>query len=266
METAVILAGGEGTRLRPLTFEIPKSLIPIQGLPLIEHLIYFLKYNKVKNIIISIGYLGDKIKKKIGNGEKYDTNIFYAEEKEPLGTAGPIKLAFKKYPHLLKNDFIVTNGDNLIDIDIFRIYKFHKNKKVIATLALTEVQDITQYGVVEINEGYITNFLEKPTKEQTNSNLINAGFYIINKQICDYIKDGFSMLEKDIFPLLTKERKIAGYKHRGQWFDTGTFERWGAAINNWKNPVKHLKEKKEKLQEYDIFKVDKHGVNLDSFA
>jgi len=148
-----------------------------------------------------------------------------------LGTAGPLKLA----KDLLKKTFIVSNGDELKNINIEEMYKLHKDNKALATIALTTVNNPSVYGVARLSGSKILEFVEKPKKEEAPSNLINSGFYILEKEVIDYIPKGFSMLEKDVFPKLAKQGKLFGYPFSGQWFDTGNLERYEKAIKQWKD-------------------------------
>ncbi|MBI4016564.1 MAG: nucleotidyltransferase family protein [Candidatus Aenigmarchaeota archaeon] len=229
---AVILCGGKGTRLRPVTYEMPKSLITVQGKSLIEHLLDLFKKHDIRNILLSVGYKKEKIIQYFGSGEKFGVHISYIEETEdnPLGTAGPLK----KAKHLIDDTFIVTNGDELKDINLKDMCELHDSNKAQTTIALTKVEDPSQYGVVELNNSRILRFVEKPPREQAPSNLINSGLYILEREIINLIPEGFSMLEKDVFPKLAQDGHLHGYQFSGQWFDTGTFERWENAILNWK--------------------------------
>ncbi|MEM2138742.1 MAG: NDP-sugar synthase, partial [Candidatus Woesearchaeota archaeon] len=152
------------------------------------------------------------------------------QEKEPLGSSGAIKLASK----YLNETFIVTNGDELKDINIDEMYEFHKKNKAKVTVALTTVQDPSAYGVAKLEGNKILAFIEKPKKEEAPSNLINSGLSIWEPEVIKLIPDGFSMYEKDIFPKLASEQKLFGYIFSGQWFDTGTPERYEKAIKEWK--------------------------------
>ena len=225
---AVILVGGKGTRLRPLTLNTPKCMIEIQGKTVTEHLFDLLKNYGIRDIIMSIGYLKEKVKEYYGDGSKFGVNITY-EEDEPLGTAGPLRLA-KDY---LKDSFIVTNGDELKTINIPRMFRLHKRKDALATIALTSVTDPTQYGVAKVSGSRILEFVEKPKAEEAPSNLINSGFYIMEPEAIEMIPNGFSMLEKDVFPKLAKEGRLRGFLSEGQWFDIGTLERYETAKKKW---------------------------------
>ncbi len=227
---AIILAGGKGTRLRPLTYEIPKALIPVQGKTLTEHLFDLFKKYGITDIVLSVGHMGDKIKDHFGNGTKFGLKIVYVEEKESLGTAGPLRLG----KDMLSETFICTNGDELKDIDLAEMYKFHKHSKALVTIALTTVEDPSAYGVARLSGNRILEFVEKPSKEKAPSKLINSGLYIIEPEVISMIPQGFAMLEKDIFPKLAEQGKLFGYPFSGQWFDTGTMERYEKAIKEWK--------------------------------
>lgn len=225
---ALILAGGKGTRLRPLTHKIPKPLLKVQGKPILEHLIDLFKKYNIKNIILSVGYLKEKIKDYFKDGKKFGVNITYIEEEKPLGTAGPLRLA----KPLLKESFIVANGDELKDINIPRMYRLHKRKKALATIALTTVDNPSHYGVARLDGTRIIEFLEKPKKPP--SNLINAGFYILEPEVIDLIPQGYAMLETDVFPKIAKLNRLRGFPFSGQWFDIGTIEKYKIAIKRWK--------------------------------
>lgn len=228
-EKAVILVGGKGTRLRPLTYKMPKCMLEIQGKAVIEHLFDLLKKYGIRDVILSVGYLKEKVKDHFGDGTKFGVNISYIEEDDPLGTAGPLKLA----KNLLKESFIVTNGDELKDINIPRMFRLHKRKDALATIALTTVKDPSQYGVAKLSGSRILEFIEKPKAEDAPSNLINAGFYILEPEVLDMIPDGLSMLEKDVFPKLAEQGKLRGFPFAGQWFDIGNIERYELAKKKW---------------------------------
>ncbi len=225
---AVLLVGGRGTRLRPLTDKIPKALLEVQGKVITAHIFDLLKKYGIRDVVLCVGYLKDKIKDYFGDGSKFGMNITYVEENEPLGTAGPLKLA-KKY---LRESFIVSNGDELKDINIPRMFRLHKRKNALATIALTTVDDPSHYGVARLDGSRIIEFVEKPINPP--SNLINAGFYIMEPEIIDMIPNGFAMLEKDVFPKLAKLGRLRGFPFAGQWFDIGNIERYKIAEKKWK--------------------------------
>lgn len=227
---AILLLGGKGTRFRPITYELPKALLPVQGKTVPEHLIDLFKKYDIKELIFSVGYLADKIIRYYGDGSKYGVKITYVKEEVPLGSAGAIKLASK----YLDDSFIVTNGDELKNINLDEMFEFHKKYKALVTVALTTVDDPSNYGVAKLEGNKILSFVEKPKKEHAPSNLINSGLSIWEPDILKLIPDGYSMYEKDIFPKLANEKKLYGYIFSGQWFDTGTPERYEKALKEWK--------------------------------
>jgi NDP-sugar pyrophosphorylase family protein len=230
VKKAVILAGGEGTRMRPFTYEMPKPMIPVQGKPLVQHIIELLRKHEVRDITLSIGYMGDKIREHFGNGSKYGVSITYVEEKTKMGTAGALSLIHPKP----SEPFIMLNGDVLAAIDIADFIRFHQEKNALATIALTPVDDPSPFGVAKLKGDRILEFIEKPKKGTEPSKLINAGVYLLEPQVLDYIPKGRAMMETDVFPKLVREGKLYGYSFTGQWFDTGTHEAYERVIKNWK--------------------------------
>ncbi|MBS3137461.1 nucleotidyltransferase family protein [Candidatus Woesearchaeota archaeon] len=228
----LILAGGKGTRLKPITHEIPKPLVPLQGKPIIEYTMELFKKFGIKDVLLSIGYKGDKIKDYYGNGKRHDLNIIYLEEDKPLGTGGPLKLA-KQY---LTDTFVMCNADELKSIDLEEMYYFHKKNNAVVTIALTTVKDPSAYGVARLEGSKILEFIEKPKKEDAPSNLINSGLYIMEPEVLKYLPENQETvsIEKDVFPRLAQAGKLYGYPFSGQWFDTGTLERYEKAIAEWK--------------------------------
>ena len=235
LTTAIILAGGKGTRLRPLTYEIPKPLVPIKGKPILYHTLEELKRNGIENVIIAAGYKADSVIKVLGDGDKFGLNISYSVENRPLGTGGGLRKACD-----LVKDFpvLVINGDNLFHMDIPSFFKFHSSTKlsseVIGTIALTTVEDTTGYGVVELEGSKIKKFYEKPERKP-KSKLINAGIYIAEKELVEMIpRNKFFSIEKQLFEKLAEQDKLAGYIFNGPWYPTDTFERYELAIKKWK--------------------------------
>ena len=224
----MILAAGKGTRVRPLTNEMPKPMIPVKGKPLIQHIIELCRKHEIREIILSIGYLGEKIREHFGDGSHLGVDITYIEEDEEMGTAGPLKLAKK----MLDGPFLMFNGDVLSDVNLQDMIAFHNEQSGMATIALTQVEDTSSFGVIRLLGNKVVGFVEKP-KGQEDSKLINAGVYVLEPEILNYIPEGKAMLEKDVFPKLTDEGKLFGYPFDGQWFDTGTPEAYEEAIKNW---------------------------------
>ncbi|MDD4354216.1 MAG: sugar phosphate nucleotidyltransferase [Candidatus Nanoarchaeia archaeon] len=233
VKKAFILAGGKGTRLRPITYEIPKPMVLIHGKPLLQHTIELLKKYDITDIILSIGYMGDKIKEYFGNGSKFGVKITYVEESEPSGTAGALRLA----KLLLDNcNFIMINGDNLYNIDYAELIQHSLTNAAVATIALTTVADPSKFGVAKMKGNKIVDFVEKPTIENAPSKLINAGIYVFTSKIFDYIPEKhFSMIETEVFPKLIKNEQFYGYIMEGQWLPAGTLEEYEQAIKEWKD-------------------------------
>lgn len=231
LRTALVLCGGKGTRLRPITYEIPKPLVPIHGKPIIEHIFDLFKKYGVTEIILSVGHMKEKILKEAENWSRLGFKISHIAEKEPMGTGGAIKLAKDKLP----KTFIVSNGDELKNLNIMDMYETHKKNKALATIALTTVEDPSAYGVARLDGNRIIDFVEKPKKGKAPSNLINAGFYILENEVINMIPRGFCSLEKQIFPKLAEQGRLFGFPFSGQWFDTGNLERYEKALKNWKD-------------------------------
>lgn len=231
ISTAVILAGGEGTRLRPFTYEIAKALLPIKGKPMAQYIIELLKKHGVTDIYLSVGYKGEQIEEYFGNGSKFGLNIKYIYEKTPLGTAGPLRMLKSK----LNDSFFLVWADCISKIDFTDFAYFHKNHDGLATIALTTVDDPSRFGVASMKGSNITGFIEKPKREDATSNLINSGIAILEPEVIGkYIpKRGKAMVEKDLYPRLSREGKLFGYPFSGQWFDTGTHEAYEKAIKEW---------------------------------
>lgn len=217
---AVILAGGEGTRLKPLTYKRPKPLIPIAGEPCIDYVIKSLVLAGFRRMIITTGYMSDTLIKSIGEGKKFGASILYAFEENPAGTAG----AVKNVSEFLDETFVVASGDVLADVDIKAIYDYHREKKAVATMALTEVENPLGFGIVGLDENNrIVKFKEKPKEEEIFSNLINAGIYVLEPEVLDYIpEDQMFDFSKNVFPLLLKNSiPIFGMTIPGLWMDIG---------------------------------------------
>jgi NDP-sugar pyrophosphorylase family protein len=230
VKRAIILAGGKGTRMRPFTYEMPKPMIPVQGKPLLQHIIELIRKYEIRKITLSTGYMGDKIREYFGNGSKFGVDITYVEEKEEMGTAGALHLMEDS----LSGPFIMFNGDILANIDLHDFIVFHRENKAAATIALTPVEDPSRFGVANLRGNRILEFIEKPKAGTVKSKLINAGVYVMEPEVLDYIPKGRSMMEVDVFPKLAKEGRLFGYPFDGQWFDTGTHEAYERAIKEWR--------------------------------
>lgn len=236
---AVILAGGKGTRLYPITKEIPKPILPVKRKPILNHLIDLFYSYRIKEIAILINknFREDFNwwKKRYYPRER----IKFFEEEKPLGTFGGLWLLRK----WLKNSyFFLTNGDEIKEINLEKMVDFHLRIKTPAIVALTRVANPKDYGTAIFQNGLILKFLEKvspPTKNlvggKKSFNYINAGLYLFSPEIFNYHPGPkFAMVEKDLFPKLAKERKLAGFKFNGKWMDCGTWERYEEALKKWR--------------------------------
>ncbi len=218
---AVILVGGEATRLRPLTCDTAKIMIPVLNRPFFEHLVDYLKKHNILDIILAVGKSPVQIRDHFGDGTRLGIRLMYSIENLPLGTAGAVKNAER----FLDDSFIVLNGDIFTDIDLGRIIGLHRENKAMASLALTPVEDPTIYGVVETDsESRVRRFIEKPSRDKVTTNMINAGIYVLEPDILSYIAPStFSMFERDVFPpLLEKGQVVYGYRFQDYWIDIGT--------------------------------------------
>ncbi|MBU2595782.1 NTP transferase domain-containing protein [Patescibacteria group bacterium] len=231
IKTAVIMAGGEGTRLRPLTYELAKPLIPVKGKPLMEHSIDLLRKYDIKQVYISVGYKAKQIMDYFGDGSKYGMRFEYLVEKEPLGTAGPLKILKGK----IQEPFMLVWCDVLVEVDLSDYMNFHFLNGGLATIALTTVEDPSRFGVAVMKGNRILNFIEKPKFGEEPSNLINAGIVILDPQVLNYLpRKKFIMIERDIYPKLAAAGRLIGYPFDGQWFDTGTYEAYEEVLKKWK--------------------------------
>jgi mannose-1-phosphate guanylyltransferase len=210
---ALILSGGFGTRLRPLTCTRPKLLLPVAGKTILEHIIESYPFDE---IILAVNWLSDKIEDFIAKNEW--ENVIVCHEETPLGTAGAIKNAEK----FLNDTFIVFNGDVLSSLQLEAFINFHKKKGAFATDALFPVSDVERFGVAELKGEKIVRFVEKPSLNEAPSNLINAGVYCFEPTILDFIESGKRIsLEREIFPTIATKGDLYGYPFQGLWFDIG---------------------------------------------
>ncbi len=223
----VLLVGGEGTRLRPLTYSIPKPMVPVGNKPFLEHVISLLKKHKIEELILALCYFPDRIIRYFGEGERFGMKMHYRTEPFPLGTGG----AVRNVKDLVGEEtFAVLNGDIFTDIDLSAMLEFHKERRAWVTIAMIPVEDPSPFGVIVTDErGRILRFVEKPPRELAPSNLINAGVYLMEPHVLERIPPGvFSMLERDLFPSLAEEgAPIYGFEARCRyWIDIGTPERY----------------------------------------
>lgn len=221
---AMILAAGLGTRLRPLTDEVSKPMVQLGGRPCIEHTVLLLKEHGVTDIMINLYYKPELIQNHLGDGSKYGLNICYSLEKDLMGTAGGLK---KVEEFFKAGSILIISGDALTDINLTEFYYFHKEKGGIASLALKNVHDPREFGVVLLDDnGRINKFQEKPKDVAPISTKANTGIYIFEPEIFDYIpKDTFYDFGKQVFPdLLLKGQAMYGFETRSYWCDVGNLD------------------------------------------
>jgi NDP-sugar pyrophosphorylase family protein len=221
--TAVILCGGLGTRLRPLTFVTPKPMLPVGYQPLLEYLIRYLKRFEFDRVVLAVGYLQEQIVRYFSAGERLGVKILYSFEKEPLDTGGALKAVQRQ----INSDFLVLNGDVVFDsIDVDRLLYFHRTSGAVATVVLTRRPDVKRYGIVQLRDDKtISQFIEKPKHGPAGENWINAGVYLLKPAIFAHIPSKRRVsLERDVFPKLAEDGKIVGYRYEGYWADLGTPE------------------------------------------
>lgn len=217
---AVILVGGQGTRLRPLTCNIPKPMIPLVNQPFIEWMLLRLRDQGINEVVLAVQYLADRFRATLGDGSRLEMKLHIVEEPEPRGTAG----AVKNVEYLLDGPTFVFNGDVMTDLDLRAMLDFHREKQSKVTISLTPVEDPTQFGLVEMDDDQrVRRFLEKPRVEDLNSNLINAGTYIIEPDMLRYVPPNqFYMFERGLFPVLLQTGDpMYGFPSRAYWTDIG---------------------------------------------
>ena len=215
---AIILAGGFGTRLRPLTYTRAKSLLPILNKPMIVHLIETLP-PEVNKVILAVNYRKDQIERYFKNND-FGKEIIVNDEPEPLGTGGAVKFAEKH----ITGPFFVLNADIICSLSLADMISFHKKKNAFTTISLWPVENVSEFGVVDIeNNGNVIGFVEKPKPEDAPSDLINAGAYYLEPEVLDYIeKSRLVSMEKEIFPQIIKDTgKFFGFEFKGYWMDIG---------------------------------------------
>lgn len=217
---AVILVGGQGSRLRPLTCNTPKPMIPLVNQPFIEWMLLRLRDQGITEVVLAVQYLAERFRDLLGDGSRLEMKLHIIEEPEPRGTAG----AVKNVEHLLDGPTFIFNGDVMTDLDLRAMLDFHQEKGSKVTISLTPVEDPTQYGLVEMNgNNQVRRFLEKPRAEDITTNLINAGTYIIEPEIFRYVPpDQYYMFERGLFPVVLQTGDpMFGFPSRAYWTDIG---------------------------------------------
>src|SRR5919107_1665766 len=227
---AVILVGGEGTRLRPLTVTVPKPVVPLVDRPFIVYMLEWLRGHGVDDVILSCGFLATSVRNVLGDGSAYGVKLRFVEEPEPRGTAGALKYA----EEFLADRFLMLNGDVLTDMDLTAQVARHEATGAKGTLALVPVADPSAYGLVRVTEdGAVEGFVEKPSPDQIDTNLISAGAYVLERDVVDLIEPGRNVsIEREIWPRLVGEGLYAFAHPKAYWLDIGTPETYLRATSD----------------------------------
>lgn len=219
---AIIIAGGSGTRLRPLTYHTPKPMVPLFNKPFLQYQIEMLRRHGIKEIVINLHYLADAIKDTFGDGSSLGVKLFYSFEKAPLGTAGAVKNAEEFFTD---EPLVVLNGDILTDLDLTALIERHQARQAVATLSLIRVTDPTAYGLVfTSDDGRIYRFLEKPSWDEATVDTVNAGIYVLDPSVFQFVpKDEPYSFERGLFPhLLHINSPVYSYITEDYWLDIGS--------------------------------------------
>jgi mannose-1-phosphate guanylyltransferase len=219
---AVVLVGGLGTRLRPLTETIPKQLLPVAGIPMIERVLAQLALHGVDRAVLSMGYLPDAFVAAYPDERIGGVDVSFAIEEVPLGTAGAIR--FAAHAASIDETFLAVNGDVLTDLDVSSLVKVHRDRGAACTIHLTPVEDPSRYGVVVTDaSGTVLSFVEKPDPGSAPSNDINAGTYVLEPSFLDLIPDDATVsVEREVFPRMVAERSLCAVVDASYWIDAGT--------------------------------------------
>src|SRR6266436_1623464 len=222
------MAGGEGTRLRPLTSNQPKPMVPIVGKPCMEHIVELLKRHGFEDVIVTVAFLPQAIRSYFGSGDSLGIDIGYSVEESPLGTAGSVKLAAGR----LDDTFVVISGDALCDVDLTRLVEFHREKNASVTIGLKAVENPLEFGIVVTDDdGRVERFLEKPSWGQVFSDTINTGIYVLEPEVLNHVPtDRPYDFSKELFPLLLEMgRPLYGFVLDGYWQDIGNLDQYRQA-------------------------------------
>jgi mannose-1-phosphate guanylyltransferase len=229
---AVVLVGGQGTRLRPVTYDIPKALVPLRNRPFMGYMLDFLRNGGLNGAVLSLGYLPDPIQSYLcGKQDLEGFSVDYAVEDRALGTAGGIKNAQE---YLDGDTFVVVNGDVLTGMELATAIEIHKSTDALATITLTSVEDPTAYGLVEVDhEMLVHRFIEKPAADEVTTNLVNAGVYVLEPEVLDMIPAGREVsIEREIFPELQDSGRLRAHITSSYWRDIGTPRSYLAASHD----------------------------------
>ena len=216
-----MLVGGAGTRLRPLTLTVPKQVLPIVEVPMIERVLAHLEPHGIDEVVLSLGYLHDAFTALFPEARSGNVRLVYAVEPEPLDTAGAIGFAARAAR--IDERFLVVNGDILTDLDVSAMVDFHVKRDAQATISLAQVPDPSAFGLVPIDgEGQVVAFVEKPAPGAVGPSLINAGTYVLEPSVLDHIPEGRRVsIERDVFPVLATAGTLYGFDSPSYWTDTG---------------------------------------------
>ncbi|CAN5313179.1 hypothetical protein BH24ACT19_BH24ACT19_11710 [soil metagenome] len=246
---AVIMAGGQGTRLRPLTSNQPKPMISIVNTPCMEHIVRLLKRYGFEDIVVTLEYMPEVIREYFGDGSAWGVKMEYSVEEEPLGTAGSVKYV----EEWLTERFVIVSGDALTDVDLGKAVAFHEERGAEVTLVLKEVDDPSEFGIVVVDDdGRVTEFLEKPDEDEVFSYTANTGIYVVEPGILQDIPEGQEYdWSKDHFPKMLEEgRPVYGFMMQGYWEDIGNIEQYmGAQRDVLDGKVRWVEPAGEKLRE-----------------
>ncbi len=225
---AVVLVGGEGTRLRPLTSSIPKPVVTLVDRPFLAYMLEWLAGAGIDEVVLACGFLPTKLEQALGDGSRWGVRLTYVAEPEPRGTGGAVRFVDDEIEGGLGERFLVLNGDVLTDLDLRAQIDHHARAGTPGTLALVPVEDPSAYGLVRVDDdGVVLGFLEKPRPEEIDTDLISAGAYVLERSVLDLIAPGRNVsIEREVWPLLV-ERGLHGFAHRdAYWLDIGTPDRY----------------------------------------
>jgi mannose-1-phosphate guanylyltransferase len=222
---AVVLVGGFGTRLRPLTLTTPKPMLPIGRVPMVERIVQRLVAGGVDQVVLALGFRTEAFQEAYPDGRCAGAQLVYATEPEPLDTAGAVAFAARYVG--IDDTFVVVNGDILTDLDVAKMVDAHRASGARGTIHLTEVDDPSAFGVAEMDGPRIARFVEKPAREDAPSNLINAGTYVLEASVLDLIPHGAKVsIEREVFPILATGGSLVGHSTSDYWLDTGRPEQY----------------------------------------
>ena len=222
---AVVLVGGFGTRLRPLTLTTPKPMLPIGRVPMVERIVQRLVAGGVQEVVLALGFRTEAFQEAYPDGRCAGARLVYATEPEPLDTAGAVAFAARYVG--IHDTFVVVNGDILTDLDVAAMVAAHRASGARGTIHLTEVEDPSAFGVADMDGDRIARFVEKPARHEAPSNLINAGTYVLEASVLDLVPVNVRVsIEREVFPTLAAEGSLVGYCTQDYWLDTGRPEQY----------------------------------------